>query len=326
MKAIRVHQFGGAENLIYEEAPDPSPGEGEILIQVKAAGVNPIDLAIRSGKHPAAAMMNLPYVPGVDAAGIVEAVGPGVTGFEAGDEVFGRGIGGSYCERTKIAAQEAGRKPDGFSFEEAAGIPIVFMTAWHALFNKANIQPGETVLVQAGGGGVGTAAIQLAKWKGANVITTVGSKEKADRAKGLGADHTVHYKETPFDEEVKRLTDGEGADVIIETVAADNLPLDISALRLRGRIVVIGNGTGKGPEATLPVGPALFKDLRLLSMTLMNAGAEAPDIVRGLEQAFTEGNVKPQASASFPLKEAAQAQETLMSGRFFGKITLSPIE
>ncbi len=326
MKSIRVHQFGGIENLVYEEAPDPSPNAGEILVKVKAAGINPLDLAIRSGKHPMSTMMTLPYIPGVEAAGIVESIGPECTNFEVGDKVFGRAIGGSYCEWTKLAARETCHKPTEFSFEEAAGIPIVFMTAWQALFNRANLQQGETVLIHAGGGGVGTAAIQLAKRSGATVLTTVGSSEKADRAKNLGADHAILYKESSFDEEVKRLTDGQGVDVIIETVAAENLPKDIQALRINGRIVVIGNGTGKGPEATLPVGPSLFKELRLFSMTLNNAGEEAPDIMRGLKQAFAEGNTKPQASVSFPLKDAAQAQQTLISGQFFGKISLSPIE
>lgn len=325
LKAIRVHEFGGPEKMTYEDAPDVAPEEGEILIRVKAAGVNPVDLGIRSGKHPASAMMKLPYVPGVDAAGEVEAVGKSVTRLKVGDAVFGRALGGAYCGRARIVAAEAGKKPDSFSFEEAAAIPIVFMTAWQALFNKAEVQPGETVLVQAGGGGVGSAAIQIAKWKGAVVLTTVGSEEKAERARALGADHAILYKEKPFDEEAKRLTDGKGVDVILETVAADNLQRDISGLALLGRIVLIGNGTGKGPDAAFSVGPALFKDLKLLSMTLFNAAKQAPDIVRGLEKVFSEGKVKPQVGKTFPLKEAAAAHEALLSGKFFGKIVLSPI-
>ena len=326
MKAIRIHEFGGLDKMVYEDAPDPTPGEGEVLIRVRGAGVNPVDVAIRTGKHPAAASMQLPYVPGIDAAGEVEAVGAGVSNLKAGDAVFGRVIGGGYCEKARMAAAEAGNKPDSFSFEEAAGVPIVFMTAWHALFNKAEVQPGETVLVHAGGGGVGSAAIQLAKWKGATVLTTVGSQEKAERAKALGADHAILYKETPFDEEAKRLTDDKGVNVIIETVAADNLGLDISALAVFGRIVLIGNGTGKGPDAGFSVGPALFKDLRLLSMTLFNAGPQAGEIVRGLEKVFAEGKVKPQIERAFPLKDAAAAHETLLSGKFFGKVVLSPVE
>ncbi|MFQ5692828.1 MAG: zinc-binding alcohol dehydrogenase family protein, partial [Nitrospinota bacterium] len=283
------------------------------------------DLAIRSGKHPASAMMNLPYVPGVEAAGEVEAVGDGVTGWKPGDAVFGRVLGGGYCERTRMAASEAGKKPDSFSFEEAAVAPIVFMTAWNALFNKAEVQAGETVLVQAGGGGVGSAAIQLAKWKGARVLTTVGSEEKAERAKAIGADEAILYKESLFDEEAKRLTDEKGVDVIIETVAADNLARDISALAVFGRIVVIGNGTGKAPEASFAVAPALFKDLKLLSMTLFNLGPRAGEIVRGLEKVFAEGKAKPLPGTTFPLKDAAAAHATLLSGKFFGKIALSPI-
>ena len=326
MKSIRIHEFGGAEKMAYEDAPEPAPGEGEVLVRVKAAGVNPVDVAIRSGKHPAAAMMNLPYIPGIEAAGEVEALGAGVTELKEGDAVFGRVEGGGYCELTRMAQTEASKVPDGFSFEEAGGIPIVFMTAWQALFNKANLQPGETVLVQAGGGGVGTAAIQLAKWKGANVLTTVGSQEKAERAKALGADHVILYKESLFDEEAKRLTDDKGVDVIIETVAADNLARDVSALALFGRIVVIGNGTGKGPDATFSVGPALFRDLHLFSMTMFNAGPQVPGILKGLGEVFAGGVVRPQGGNAFPLKEAAAAHEALLAGKFFGKAVLSPIE
>jgi NADPH:quinone reductase-like Zn-dependent oxidoreductase len=326
MKAIRVHEFGGPEKMVYEDAPDPAPGEGEVVLRVKAAGVNPLDIAVRSGKHPASALMKLPYIPGVEAAGEIEAVGPGVTDLKVGDAIFGRVAGGGYCELTRMSVGEAGKKPDSFSFEEAAGIPITFLTAWNALFAKAEVQPGETILVQAGGGGVGTAAIQLAKWKGATVLTTVGSQEKAERAKEIGADHAILYKETPFDEEAKRLTDGKGVDVIIETVAAENLQRSISALTVFGRIVLIGNGTGKAPEATFSVGSALFKDLKLLSMTLFNSGPKIPEFMAGLQKVFGEGKAKPLASQSFPLKDAAAAHQALLDGKVFGKLALSPVE
>ena len=326
MKAIRVHEFGGPENMVYEDAPDPAPGEGEVLVRVKSAGVNPLDMATRSGKHAASAMMNLPYIPGVEAAGVVEMVGPGVTGVKEGEKVYGRAVSGSYAELTRIAEIEVSRVPDGFSFEDAAGIPIVFMTAWQALFNKANLQAGETVLIQAGGGGVGTAAIQLAKWKETKVLTTVGSAVKAERAKALGADHVILYNDFPFDEQVKQLTDEKGVDIIIETVAADNLTRDLSALAPFGRIVLIGNGTGKGPDATFPIGAALHKDLYLFSMTMFNAGPQVPGILKGLEEAFAGGEVRPQGGAAFPLKEAAAAHEALLAGKFFGKVVLSPVE
>lgn len=326
MKAIRVHEFGGPEKMFYENAPDPKPGPGAVLLRVRAAGVNPLDVAVRSGKHPASALVKFPYIPGVEAAGEIEAVGEGVAHLRPGDAVLGRTAGGAWCQRALMSAAEAMKKPASLSFEEAAAVPITFMTAWHALFHKAEVKPGETVLVQAGGGGVGSAAIQLAKGRGAKVLTTVGSREKAERAKALGADHAILYKETPFDAEAKRLTDGKGVDVIIETVAAENLPRDISALAVFGRIVLIGNGTGKGPDAAFPIGPALFKDLHLLSMTLFNAAQKLPDILRGLERAFAEGKARPQIGKVFPLQDAAAATEALLSGRLFGKIVLSPAE
>src|SRR5216683_1863237 len=271
MKAMRAHQLGGPEQLRFEDAPEPQPQAGQVLIRVRAAGVNPADLVRLSGRlgQPA-----LPYVPGTDVCGEVEVVGGGVTHVKRGDRVFGRALGGGYAEKTCMAASEAILLPAKLSFEEGAAIPIPFYTAYHALHNKAALRAGETVLVSAGGGGVGVAAIQLARLAGARVITTVGSREKAERVSALGAHVAVNYKEQDFVAEVQKFTDKKGVDVIIENVAADNLAKDFLAVAPRGRIVVIGTGTGKAGDASFPVFAALMKDVTMLGMSLINAGGE----------------------------------------------------
>jgi len=255
MKAMRAHQLGGPEQLRLEDAPDPQPQAGQVAIRVRAAGINPADLVRLSGRLGS---LPLPYIPGTDVCGEVESVGPGVGHLKAGDRVFGRAVTGGYAEKTCLAAAEAIPLPANLSFDEGAAIPIPFYTAYHAVHHKAAVKSGETVLVSAGGGGVGVAAIQLAKLAGARVITTVGSKEKAERVLALGAQVAVNYKEQDFVAEVQKFTDEKGAEVIIENVAADNLAKDLDALAPQGRIVVIGTGTGKAGNATFPVFPALL--------------------------------------------------------------------
>lgn len=325
MKAIQAHQFGDPEVVKYEEVPTPRPGAGEVLVRVRAAGVNPVDVAMLSGRHPAAKGLSFPFIPGFDVAGEVEALGDGVKNLKEGEAIFARARGGAYAEFARVPAAEAGRKPKNLSFEEAAATPIAFLTAWSALVHKAALQAGETVLVQGGGGGVGSAAIQVAKVLGARVITTVGSSEKARRAKEIGADFAIVYREKDFSAEVREITGGKGADVIIETVASENLQKDVEAISLWGRIVIIGAGTGKRPEAIFPVGPALFKDLHLYTTTLFNVPHLVPEMTQRLVALFEEGKMRPQVGSTFPLREAAKAHRALLEGKFFGKIVLSPI-
>jgi len=200
MKTMRAHQFGGPEQLRFEDAPDPEVGEGQVRIRVKAAGINPADLVRLSGRLQP---LKLPYIPGTDVCGEVEVAGAGVTQVKAGDRIFGRAVSGGYAEKTCLLASEAIPLPANLSFAEGAAIPIPFYTAYRALHHKAALKAGETVLISAGGGGVGVAAIQLAKVAGARVITTVGSKEKAERTRGLGADVALNYREQDFVTEVQ---------------------------------------------------------------------------------------------------------------------------
>jgi NADPH:quinone reductase-like Zn-dependent oxidoreductase len=321
MKAMCAHQFGGPEQLRLDEAPEPQVQAGQVMIRVRAAGINPADLVRLSGRLGSPP---LPYVPGTDVCGEIESLGTGVSNLKQGQRVFGRALTGGYAEKACLVADEAVPLPANLSFEEGAAIPIPFYTAYHGLHNKAVLKSGETVLVSAGGGGVGVAAIQLARLAGARVITTVGSMEKAERVTALGAHVAVNYKEQDFVAEVQKFTDKKGVDVIIENVAADNLAKDFLAAAPRGRIVVIGTGTGKAGDASFPVFAALMKDVTMLGMSLINAGAAIPEMARILSDLFSEGKIKAVVSKSYPLAQAAKALEDLVAARVFGKLVLTP--
>ncbi|MCY4389429.1 MAG: zinc-binding dehydrogenase [Desulfurellaceae bacterium] len=323
MKAMRLAEFGSPENLRLEEAPDPELREGHVVIRVKATGINPADLVRMSGKYPQP--LPLPYIPGTDVAGEVEAIGAGVGHVRVGERVFGRSLnGGGYAEKACLPTNEIFPLPENLSFAEGAAIPVPFYTAYVALHHKAQLKEGETVLISAGGGGVGVAAIQLAKAAGARVITTVGSQEKAERTKELGADIALNYKEQDFAAEVQSLTDGKGVDVIIENVAADNFAQDFNALGRHGRIVLIGTGTGKAPESTFMTGAALFKEATIYGMALPNSVALIPDIANALIPLFADQKVKAMVHKSYPLVEAQQALQDLVAGKVFGKLVLAP--
>jgi NADPH2:quinone reductase len=321
MKAMRAHQLGGPEQLKLEEAPEPQVQAGQVMIRVRAAGINPADVVRLSGRLGS---VPLPYIPGMDVCGEVQSLGAGVSNLKQGQRVFGRALTGGYAERTCLAAEEAIPLPANLSFEEGAAIPIPFYTAYHALHNKAAVKSGETVLVSAGGGGVGVAAVQLAKLVGARVMTTVGSREKAERVRTLGADLAVNYREQDFVAEAQKFTDKKGVDVIIENVAADNLAKDFLAVAPRGRIVVIGTGTGKAGDASFPVFAALMKDVSMLGMSLINAGAAIAEMASVLSGLFSEGKIKAVVSKSYPLAQTATALDDLMASRVFGKLVLTP--
>jgi NADPH:quinone reductase-like Zn-dependent oxidoreductase len=323
MKAMRLAEFGSPDKLRLEEAPDPELRDGHVRIRVMASGINPADLVRMSGRYPRP--LPLPYIPGTDVAGEVEALGAGVDHVEVGERVFGRSLnGGGYAERACLAATETFPLPANLSFVQGAAVPVPFYTAYVALHHKAQLHEGETVLVSAGGGGVGVAAIQLAKTAGARVITTVGSQEKALRTKELGADVALNYKEQDFASEVQRLTGGKGVDVIIENVAADNFGNDFVAIGRHGRIVLVGSGTAKAPEATFLAGAALFKEVTIYGMALPNHAASIPSVANTLTPLFADGTVKVVVHKSYPLAEAQEALRDLVAGRVFGKLVLVP--
>lgn len=323
MRAIRVHEFGGPEVLKLEEAPDPSPGPGQILVRMKAAGINPLEASMRTGQHPRAKFLDLPWTPGSDAAGEVISVGGGVEGFAAGDRVFGQAVSGSYAEQALLNAQRTAKLPETLSYEEGGSLPVVLYTAYYAVVYRAAIRPGETLLVQAGAGGVGSMAIQVGKAAGARVITTVSSEAKAEFCRSLGADVTINYRDEDVAARCMEETGGAGIDAVIEMVASDNFDTDCRALRIGGRLVLLGAGTGKNPTGSVNYPPFYSKNIDVLGFSLFNAEAVFADMTRQVGYLLDEGKIKAAVGATMPLEEAPRAHERLMSGEFFGKIVLT---
>ena len=324
MKAVRIHEFGGPEVLRYEDVEPPSPGPGQVLVRIKAAAVNPVDIAVRRNSFPTP--KQLPKTLGSDGAGIVKTVGSDVEGIAPGDEVFFTGLGigseGSYAEYALIAPVQAVRKPTGSSFEEAAALGLAFVTAWYGLVRRADLAAGETVLVQGGAGGVGSAAVQIAHARGARVLATVGSVADAERVCALGADETIDRKATDVAAEVGRLTDGKGVDVILELILSANLAADLVMIAKGGRIVGIGGGPE--PTVTIPTGPAIAVDASLLFASSSNAGrAGTAEILTEVARLVAEGKLRPVVGKVLPLAQAREAHE-LLAGHHFGKIVLVP--
>ncbi len=324
MKAVRVMRFGLENPMELEEVAEPKPGPGEMLVRIAAAGVNPLEVAIRTGNHPRAGAMTLPYTCGTDVAGEVEAVGEGVEAFAPGDRVWGRASTGAYAEKGLIPAGSTGKLPDSISFAEGAALPIPLLTAWNALVVKGEAAPGDCVLVQGGAGGVGYLAVQLARAMGCRVFATVSSKEKADFCLAAGADAAINYREEDVPERVMELTSGRGVDVVVENIGCDNLPSDLKLNAINGRIVIVGTGTGKGPDVTIPLPAAMGRDARILALSSGNLNPLVPGILKRLEPLLEGGAVKPHIGRELPLGQANESHEVLLSGKFLGKINLAP--
>jgi NADPH2:quinone reductase len=324
MKAIRIHEYGGPDVLVYEEVDTPRPGPSQVLLHLRAIGVNPVDAAVRSNRFPTP--IEPPRIIGSDGAGVVTAVGPDVTAVARGDEVLFTGLGigsqGSYADYAVIAETQAVVKPPSLSFQEAAAMSLVFPTAHYALVRRARLEPGETVLVQGGAGGVGSAAVQIARALGARVLATVSTEEDAHAVQELGAEHALVRTVVDVGAEVKRLTDGRGANVVVEPSAAENMAVDLAALAKGGRIVVVGTG-GTG-QLTVPAGGAGGLDAGLLFMSSSNAGrAGTAQILAELAAMAAAGTVRAVIGTVLPLAEARRAHE-LLQEHHFGKIVLVP--
>ena len=321
MKAIRVHQFGGPEVLKLEEVPDPQPGPAQVLMQVRAAGVNPVDAYIRTGTY--ASKPNLPYTPGSDAAGVIVAVGADVKGFQTGDRVYGVGAKtGSYAEKALFDEPSVHPLPEHVSFEQGAAIGVPYGTAYRGLLLRAEAKPAETVLVHGASGGVGTAAVQLARAAGMTVIGTAGSEAGMKLVKEQGAHHVLNHSTEGYLDELMKLTNGRGVDVIVELLANKNLAKDLTVLAKKGRVAVIGN------RGTIEINPrdAMAREADIRGVTLM---ASTPDESRltyaALDAGLENGTLKPVIGERIPLAEAARAHEAIMkhSGAL-GKIVLIP--
>jgi NADPH2:quinone reductase len=324
MKSIRVHEFGGPQVLKLEELPEPKAGPGQVVVRVKAVGVNPVDVTIRNGAY--SKVVTPPYTPGSDGAGLVEAAGDGVAHVKPGDRVFITGttspsFTGAYAELALCRAAQVHPLPDALSFPQGAAIYIPYGTAYRSLIQRARGQAGETVLVHGASGGVGIAATQIARAHGFRVIGTGGTDKGRELVLREGAHHVLDHKAPGYLEKLMALTDGRGVDIILEMASHHNLGKDLTVLAKYGRIVVIGC---RGPVEINPR-EAMMRDAAILGMHLGNPGeAEAAAIWAGLGAGFANGTLKPVVGQELPLKDAAKAQQAVMEQSAYGKIVLIP--
>ncbi|NHK38726.1 zinc-binding dehydrogenase [Thermus thermophilus] len=340
MRAVVMRARGGPEVLEVADLPVPEPGPKEVRVRLKAAALNHLDVWVRKGV--ASPKLPLPHVLGADGSGVVDAVGPGVEGFAPGDEVvinpglscgrcerclagednlcpryqiLGEHRHGTYAEYVVLPEANLAPKPKNLSFEEAAAIPLTFLTAWQMVVDKLGVRPGDDVLVMAAGSGVSVAAIQIAKLFGARVIATAGSEDKLRRAKALGADETVNYTHPDWPKEVRRLTGGKGADKVVDHTGALYFEGVIKATANGGRIAIAGASSGY--EGTLPFAHVFYRQLSILGSTMASKSRLFP-ILRFVE----EGKLNPVVGQVLPLEAAAEGHRLLEERRVFGKVVL----
>jgi len=320
MKAIRVHQFGGPEVLKLEEVPTPKPDTGQVLVRVRAIGVNPYDTYMRAGTY--AIKPPLPYTPGSDAAGTVEAVGPGITKVKPGDRVYtARTLTGAYAEYTLALEEQVNRLPDNISFEQGAGVWVPYGTAYHALHHFAKARAGETVLVHGASGGVGTAAVQIARAIGMTVFGTASTDKGLDLVKREGAHQAFNHRTAGYHEEIMKASGGKGVGVILEMLANVNLGGDLKMLALEGRVVVIGS---RG-DVTITPRDLMARRASVRAFTLWAAQpAQVAEIHAGLFAGMENGTLRPVVAKTLPLAEAARAHKEILEPGAEGKIVLVP--
>jgi NADPH:quinone reductase-like Zn-dependent oxidoreductase len=338
-----MHQRGGPEVLRYEEYPTPEPSPGEVLIRVRACGVNHLDVFTRRGEQ--GRRVKLPHILGIETAGEVAALGDGVAEWRVGDrvvsgpgiwcgqcdfcragqenmcverQIVGVDVQGGYAEYLKLPARALAALPEDVSFEQGAVTLIAFGTAWHMLVGRAALQAGETLLVLAAGSGVGMAAVQVGKYLGAHVIATASTQDKLDDARRLGADETINYVEQPrFARAVRKLTDGRGVDVVFEHVGADTWKDSVAALAIGGRLVTCGSTTGRWGETDLW---SLFAKQATLLGSFSSSQTDFLTVL-GL---VGEGKLQPVVDSVLPLSAAAEAHRRLEARQVFGKLVLRP--
>ncbi len=320
MKAIVVHEFGAPEVMKFEEIAKPAPGPGQILVRIQAAGVNPADTYMRSGNY--ARKPALPYTPGVDGAGVIEAVGAGVTGWKSGDRVYLAGSAtGTYAECATVAATDAYRLPEKISFAQGAAIHIAYATAYRALFQKAHARPNEWVLVHGASGGVGIAAVQFARAAGMRVIGTAGTDRGRELVAREGADYVIDHRAPDSAARILELTSGRGTDVILEMLANVNLGNDLKMLAPRGRVVVIGS---RG-EVQINPRDLMMREGAILAVLLWNVPAEEMAMIHAAIGAGLENRtLRPIVGKELPLAEAPRAHKEVLDPGAYGKIVLVP--
>lgn len=319
MKAVRVHAFGEPEVMKLEELPDPTPGAGEVVVQVHAVGVNPVDTYIRKGIY---GPRDFPFTPGSDAAGVVAAVGSGAGKFAVGDRVYVAGSkSGTYASLALCDEAQVHPLPEICSFAQGAAVGVPYATAYRALFHRGAAKGRDVVLVHGASGGVGIAAVQLARHAGLQIIGTAGSDAGRTLVREQGADHVLDHSREGYLDEVMRITDGRGVDVVLEMLANVNLAKDLTILGKFGRVVVIGS---RG-DITITPRETMKRDADIRGMTLMNASPEdLANIHAALVVGLRNGSLKPVIQTELPLGEAARAHHLVMEGRSRGKIVLVP--
>ncbi|MBI3891575.1 MAG: NADPH:quinone reductase [Candidatus Wallbacteria bacterium] len=320
MKAIQVTQFGGPEVLKLAEVPDPAAAAGQVVVRVEAAGVNPVDTYIRSGAY--ARKPPLPFTPGMDGAGVIESIGPGVTGRAAGERVYIAGcLSGTYAQKALCLEQQVHPLPQRVSYAQGAGVFVPYGTAWRALFFCARATPGETVLVHGASGGVGVAAVQLARAAGLTVFGTGGTEAGRELVRTQGAHHVLDHRAPGYLDELMKLTGGRGVDIVLEMLANVNLAKDLEVLAPRGRVVVIGS------RGAIPIDPraAMTRDASIVGMALLNATpAELAIVHAALVAGLESGTLRPIVRQELPLGSAARAHGLVMESGAQGKIVLIP--
>jgi putative PIG3 family NAD(P)H quinone oxidoreductase len=323
MTAIGIKAPGGPEALVLEERPVPTPGEGELLIRVRAAGVNRPDVMQRKGLYPPPPGAS--DIPGLEIAGEIAALGPGIKRWKEGDRVMALVSGGGYAEYCLAYASHT-LAVSALPLEEAAAVPETFFTVWHNVFERGGLKSGETFLVHGGSSGIGTTAIQLAKQFGATVFATAGSDEKCEACRKLGADLAINYKSEDFVAACKKATDGKGVDLVLDMVGGDYIERNYEAAAVEGRIVQIA--FQGGPKSTVNFMRMMLKRLHHTGSTLRSRSvADKGAIARAVEEKvlplLANGKVKPLLYKTFPLKDAAAAHSLMESSRHIGKIVLT---
>ncbi|HVB35408.1 MAG TPA: NADPH:quinone reductase [Patescibacteria group bacterium] len=320
MKAIVVHEFGGPEVLKLEEIPTPRPAAGQVLVRIHATGVNPVDTYVRSGNY--ANKPPLPFTPGTDGAGIVEAVGEGVKKVKPGDRVYtARTLSGAYAEYALTLERQANPLPENVTFAQGAGIWIPFGTAYYALHRSAAARAGESVLVHGASGGVGTAAVQIARAMGLTVFGTAGTDKGLELVKREGAHYVFDHTKAGYMEQILKATGGAGVNVILEMLANVNLTQDLRLLARYGRAVVIGSRA----DATITPRDLMSRYASVHGMTLAAISEETQEeIAAGLRAGLENGSLRPIVGKELPLVEAPRAHKEIMENRAYGKIVLIP--